>query len=226
MVSTVGMVRGRLRHQWFLRVYARTVHQAWHGHLLVSRSRATRINSDGRTSAERVLGGTDPKTACATSLRHAVFKGWKGLGLAAEPNTENNGVHASASPFEALAERANWLGMPFGVRQLRSSDAGHRSATLTTIKAWCDDPAVPHQNKAQSLFDLVEDLDSRDCLRKSASISARFANWALVEEESLDWPNACGRRDAGGDLVQHPSVCDAEGRRFAQVSGCARGVHG
>jgi nucleoside diphosphate kinase len=119
----------------------------------------------------KVLGGTDPKTACPTSLRHAVFKGWKGLGLAAEPNTGNNGVHASASPFEALAERANWLGMPlesdsFGRAMLASG------VPLTTIKAWCDDPAVPYQGKAQSLFDLLEDLDSRDCLKKSASINA------------------------------------------------------
>ena len=33
----------------------------------------------------KVLGGTDPKTACPTSLRHIVFKGWKGLG-ASLPN--------------------------------------------------------------------------------------------------------------------------------------------
>ena len=27
----------------------------------------------------------------------------------AKPNTGDNGVHASASPFEALAERMNWV---------------------------------------------------------------------------------------------------------------------
>ena len=117
----------------------------------------------------KVLGGTDPKTACSTSLRHAVFKGWKGLGLAAEPNTGNNRVHASASPFEALAERANWLGGPLG------SDSFFRAMLasmlpLTTIKAWCDDPAVPSGGKKQSLFDLLQDLDSLFCLRKSAAV--------------------------------------------------------
>merc|ERR1712050_696263 len=60
----------------------------------------------------KVLGGTDPKTADAGSLRNDIFKGWKDLDLSDEPNTGNNGVHASASPFEALAERANWLGVP------------------------------------------------------------------------------------------------------------------
>ena len=41
-----------------------------------------------------------------------MFMGWKGLGLAAELNIGNNLEHASASPFEALAKRANWLGVP------------------------------------------------------------------------------------------------------------------
>ena len=119
----------------------------------------------------KVLGGTDPKTAFPTSLRHSVFKGWKGLGLETEPNTGNNAVHASASPFEALAERANWLGMPletdrYGRAMLASG------VPLATIQAWCDDPAVPFEGKKQSLFDLLEDLDSRECLKKSAAVNA------------------------------------------------------
>jgi hypothetical protein len=34
---------------------------------------------------------------------------WEALGLKSMPNTGDNGVHASASPSDALAERANWL---------------------------------------------------------------------------------------------------------------------
>ena len=41
-----------------------------------------------------------------------MFMGWKGLGFAAELNIGNHLEHASASPFEALAKRANWLGVP------------------------------------------------------------------------------------------------------------------
>merc|ERR1719183_2838161 len=58
----------------------------------------------------KVLGATDPATAADGSLRKAIFSGWQGLGLKAEPNVGDNGVHASASPFEALAERLNWVG--------------------------------------------------------------------------------------------------------------------
>ena len=46
---------------------------------------------------------------------------------------------------------------------------------LTTIKAECDDLVVPYQIRLSFCLTWVEDLDSRDCLRKSASINARFS---------------------------------------------------
>lgn len=60
----------------------------------------------------KVLGGTDPRTAEPGSLRNEIWQRWTYLGLEASPDTGNNGVHASASPFEAMAERANWLSVP------------------------------------------------------------------------------------------------------------------
>lgn len=124
----------------------------------------------------KVLGGTDPKAADAGSLRNDIFKDWRKLGLEAEPNTGDNGMHASASPLEALAERVNWLGRclredPFG-RALLS--AGVR---FDCIKAWTDDPAVNFEGKKQSLFDLLEDLDGKDCIQKSIEIAAQCFYW-------------------------------------------------
>ena len=40
-----------------------------------------------------------------------IYDNWETLGLPGQPNTGDNGVHASASPFEAMAERNNWLSM-------------------------------------------------------------------------------------------------------------------
>ena len=60
----------------------------------------------------QVLGPTDPKDAPATSLRGLIYSQWEALGLAEVPNVGDNGVHASASPFEAMAERMNWIGTP------------------------------------------------------------------------------------------------------------------
>lgn len=56
----------------------------------------------------RVLGATNPAAAKAGSVRRALFDQWETLGLAKEPHTSENGVHASASPLEALFERMNW----------------------------------------------------------------------------------------------------------------------
>merc|ERR1719352_449426 len=60
----------------------------------------------------KLLGPTDPKDAPSDSLRGSVFRSWQAHGLASEPNTGDNVVHASASPFEGMCERMNWLEAP------------------------------------------------------------------------------------------------------------------
>ena len=42
---------------------------------------------------------------------------------------------------------------------------------LKMVKAWTDDPPVSFEGKKQSLFDLLEDLDIKECLEKSAKIA-------------------------------------------------------
>ena len=118
----------------------------------------------------KVLGATDPATAMDGSLRRAIFSNWKTLDLKAEPNVGDNGVHASASPFEALAERLNWMGAkleddPFGKAMLASG------ISKDTIMAWTKDPQVAYEGKKASLFDLLEDLDYDDCLAKAQAIA-------------------------------------------------------
>lgn len=114
----------------------------------------------------KVVGATNPAEAAGTSIRNAIFRQWKELGLPQEPDTGDNGVHASASPFEGLAERANWLGQevardPFGQALL---DGGMAQATL---QAWFGDCEVLVDGKKQSVFDTLEDLNAADCLAKA-----------------------------------------------------------
>eukprot|EP00617_Octactis_speculum_P003645 CAMPEP_0185793698 /NCGR_PEP_ID=MMETSP1174-20130828/159612_1 /TAXON_ID=35687 /ORGANISM="Dictyocha speculum, Strain CCMP1381" /LENGTH=641 /DNA_ID=CAMNT_0028488869 /DNA_START=22 /DNA_END=1947 /DNA_ORIENTATION=- len=111
-----------------------------------------------------LLGPTDPADAPADSLRGLVNAKWEALGLASAPDVGDNGVHASASPFEALAERMNWLGAdcasdPFGSALLAAG------IPMETIKAWSVDPQVklPDGSKG-SIFDAVEDQDFSECL--------------------------------------------------------------
>ncbi len=113
-----------------------------------------------------VLGPTDPKDAPPSALRALIYKVWQQLGLSAVPNVGDNGVHASASPFEALAEKMNWLKVQpkddlFGQKLLAAG------VTEATIKAWSVDPQV----KGKSLFDQLEDLDSQACVVASKELS-------------------------------------------------------
>ena len=119
----------------------------------------------------KVLGATDPSTACKGSIRRAILDQWKSLQLKAEPNVGDNGVHASASPFEAFAERCNWLGASpemdaFGAAALAEG------VPPETLAAWSLDPTVAFEGKNASLFDLLEDLSAKDCLQKMAAINS------------------------------------------------------
>lgn len=114
----------------------------------------------------QVLGPTDPSQAPSTSVRGIVFSKWEELKLKAEPDIGNNGVHASASPFEGLAERLNWLKAsvkddPFGASLL---EAG---VDVETIEAWSIDPQVPGIG---SLFDHMEDCNADDVIAKAVAI--------------------------------------------------------
>jgi hypothetical protein len=121
---------------------------------------------------QKVLGATDPAKAHVDSARRLIYSNWKGLGLASCPNTGDNGVHASASPFEALSERCNWLGASI-TKDFYGKGTVASGVPLQMLKAWCDDPQVNFEGKKQSLFDLLEDLDAGECLAKSGKIAAQ-----------------------------------------------------
>lgn len=119
----------------------------------------------------KVLGATNPKEAASGSIRRLIMENWRSLGLRSLPDTGNNGVHASASPFEGLAERANWLGQDistdlFGRAMLSAG------VSADTIKAWFSDPQVSYPEGGRgSLFDALEDMDADEVLRKSQALN-------------------------------------------------------
>ena len=84
--------------------------------------------------------------------------------MTSEPNKGDNGVHASASPFEGLAEKNNWLGIDFSKDAFGKAllDAG---LSEETIKAWSVDPRVELSEGGKgSVFDALEDMDVGECL--------------------------------------------------------------
>jgi len=119
----------------------------------------------------KVLGPTDPKEAPAESLRGRVLGDWKKLGLKAEPNVGDNAVHASASPFEGMAERMNWLGAPCA-KDAFCSALVQSGIPEDVVRSWSNDPQVPiGEGKKKSLFDSLEDLDAPACLAKAQSLN-------------------------------------------------------
>jgi hypothetical protein len=113
------------------------------------------------------LGSTDPTTAPSDSLRGKIYSQWESLGLEYVPNVGDNGVHASASPFEGLAEKTNWLRVSaaddkFGARLIKAG------ISAETIKKWSQDPQVD----GKSLFDSLEDLDCNACIRKCVELAS------------------------------------------------------
>lgn len=113
-----------------------------------------------------ILGPTDPNNAPPNSIRRSILDQYKDLGLSSIPNNSDNGVHASASPFEALAEKLNWLGL-----DLESDDLGKAlldtGFTQSRIEEWSRDPQIRISNATTgSVFYELEDLDVGDCVKK------------------------------------------------------------
>jgi nucleoside diphosphate kinase len=117
-----------------------------------------------------VLGTTDPAEASPMSLRGLVHRNWESMGLSTSPNVGDNGVHGSASPFEALSERMNWLGVspnedPFGAECIAAG------IDESTLRLWSVDPQVVLPSGSRgSLFDALEDLDVKQCLTTLVNI--------------------------------------------------------
>ena len=110
-----------------------------------------------------VLGATDPSAAKEGSLRRNLYDTWEECGLEVQPNTGLNGVHGSASPFEALVERMNWC------KVAAADDAfgqGLFAAGIDEAKlaAWSADPQVTLDGTTGSLFDALEDTNASSVL--------------------------------------------------------------
>jgi len=124
--------------------------------------------------SHRVLANyrpTDPREAPNGSIRRTILDQYRELGLSAQPNKGDNGVHASASAFEGLAEKSNWLG------QDPKDDSFGRSLLDTGVsemklKSWFNDPQIKlTKSIAGSVFDALEDMDVEECLQKLIELS-------------------------------------------------------
>jgi hypothetical protein len=118
-----------------------------------------------------VVGSSEDPSACAKgSIRKTLSekhpsKTTRGI--------EQNFLHVSESPLEALFERLNWIGSRtnlatdhFGAQLL---EAG---LTVETLEDWRADPDVFFEGSYQSVFNLHEGLDSSACIKRAVAVSA------------------------------------------------------
>ena len=154
----------------------------------------------------KVLGLTTPADAPTDSLRGIVAANWQKLGLQAPCDDSDNAVHASASPFESLAERTNWFACcvsddPFGSALLA------KGVPEATIKKWSNDPQVKYDDETAkekgmskgSIFDALKDLDYKQCLDRCVAINKASAE-VLVYQKALDAVNEASKE--GADWVK------------------------
>lgn len=123
----------------------------------------------------KFLGVTDPSKAQRNSIRNVIFKEYKKFDLDAEPNKSMNAVHASASPFEGLVEKMNWLQQPPSSKNGDDQFGKYLVKFLgtRTLQKWSRDPVLfldAEKETKGSLFDSLEDMDVQDCLGQIQSI--------------------------------------------------------
>jgi hypothetical protein len=141
----------------------------------------------------KVLGPSTPADAPTDSLRGIVAANCQELGLQAPCDDMDNAVHASASPFESLAERANWLACcvaddPFGSALLA------KGVPESTMKKWFNDPLVNYDDKTAkekgiskgSIFGALKDLDYEQCLDRCVAIWNASAMTVKVDHFQVD----------------------------------------
>ena len=146
-----------------------------------------------------VVGATDPCDAVDSSLRGQILAEWQNLGLSVIPNRTDNGIHASASPFEGLVERVNWLNSSisndhFGAQLLATG------VEESTIDAWRLDPQI---EEIGSVFDAFEDLDCTDALYKAVELSQIQQQPHFTGDENAAWETAT---DEHGNVYYYNSV--------------------
>ncbi len=88
----------------------------------------------------------------------------------------NNGLHASASPFEAMLERWIWNDPTKNTHFLKTDVFGkqliEKGISLETILAWSKCPFIQYQGNLTPLFDTIEDKDPDEAIRILLEIQA------------------------------------------------------
>ena len=118
---------------------------------------------------KNVIGGTNPSFANETSLRSLMNARWEDLGLARPLDMMRNGLHASASAFEALVERSIWLGVALEADAYFGVNLFSSTVPANVLKEWAMNPMVYRKY----VFDRMENKGSKQCLETAQELLNR-----------------------------------------------------
>ena len=106
-----------------------------------------------------VIGATNPAKAVADSIRGTLFHRREEFGLAMD--ARDNVIHASASPFEAMMERAIWMpGFDPAADPLWQALAGSGISRSALAALAGQNPVVALDGQTASAIDHMEDTDT------------------------------------------------------------------
>lgn len=124
--------------------------------------RFNEVKLNWRAFRHHVIGSTNPAQADVDSIRGEMFQRAKEYGV--DVSISDNVIHASASPFEALIEKINWLGDNLKNDPLLDA-LQELGVTKKQIQTWYyDNPAVAMDGQQETLVDVLEDKNSSDVL--------------------------------------------------------------
>jgi nucleoside diphosphate kinase len=113
-----------------------------------------------RTFRDALIGTTNPALAAAGSIRGDLYRRQAEFGLTV--TYRENVIHASASAFEALTEKALWLPDWPMERDPLWQALRPRGVTMAQLDAWRDaNPLVTLDGRTATLLDLLESLDTQ-----------------------------------------------------------------
>lgn len=131
-------------------------------------------NFDRYTHIYKVIGSLNPLTAPEDSIRRKLVPLLDSSVevQAALVDEQDNFIHVSASPLEAMYERMNWLGRDGFQNDHFGNQLIEAGITSETILNWKFDPIVIFEGSPQSVFDVLENINTLQCVRKAVAVSA------------------------------------------------------
>ena len=122
-------------------------------------------HSSWKDFRKKVIGDGDPALAHPKSLRALIDTQWRQLDLGGPLNMIQNGIHASASAFEALVEHSVWLQCSAEEERL-GEDLIRAGLTQEVLRDWMANVSV----KGKPVFDHMDDKGNRDCVETAKQL--------------------------------------------------------